>query len=161
MTCQAHPALVKLVKCTIPGPVSCRCQEPRWFVEDPTPMARDNIFEIHEILIDPIFIVLGQGKITKINSKCYFLCPVKVNMVNVLSNSTGLYMTQHCHVYIHVFVCIDYTCTWCTLIFFLTMSANCIMDIHYFLSVSHGVYSRVDKKPPPLWKCHAFHLYSI
>ncbi len=27
----------------IPGPVSCRCPEPRWFVGDPTPLARDNM----------------------------------------------------------------------------------------------------------------------
>ena len=68
VTCQAHPALVKRVQCTvhsffkfwvtllgksglvhlltdqrITGPVSCRCPEPGWFVGDPIALARDNI----------------------------------------------------------------------------------------------------------------------
>ena len=66
--CQVHPVLVKRVQCTvrsflfkflgsmarlvhlwtdqrIPGPVSCRCPEPGWFVGNPTPLARDNILD--------------------------------------------------------------------------------------------------------------------
>ncbi len=37
------PGLVRLLTDQrIPGPVSCRCLEPRWFVGDITPLARDN-----------------------------------------------------------------------------------------------------------------------
>ena len=34
-----------------PWPVSCRCLEPRWFVGDPTSLARDNIIHGHCHLI--------------------------------------------------------------------------------------------------------------
>ncbi len=71
VTCQVHLALVKRVQCTvsssflnfwvvitrsglvhlltdqrIPGPVSCCCLEPGWFVGDPTPLAHGNIYVI-------------------------------------------------------------------------------------------------------------------
>ncbi len=39
--CQVQPALVKRVLCTVR---SCHCLEPGWFVGDPTPLARDNVF---------------------------------------------------------------------------------------------------------------------
>ena len=35
--------LFKKKFCRIPGPVSCRCLEPGWFVGDPTSLARDII----------------------------------------------------------------------------------------------------------------------
>ncbi len=60
MTCQANPALLKRVQQSVrifqflvvyhkvngledPWPVSRHCPEPRWFVGDPTSLARDNI----------------------------------------------------------------------------------------------------------------------
>ncbi len=69
MTCQAHPALIKQAQWSVrlfqflvnrledPWPMSCRCLEPRWFVGDPTLLARDNIyvytkikFYVHKLL---------------------------------------------------------------------------------------------------------------
>ena len=59
VTCQTHPALVKRVQWSVrifqflvvyPWPVSRHCLEPRWFVRDPTSLARDNM--LHAISIN-------------------------------------------------------------------------------------------------------------
>ena len=50
----------------IPGPMSCRCPEPRWFVKDPTSLARDNILipnvKSGQYLSSPLSFYTGNKK---------------------------------------------------------------------------------------------------
>ncbi len=43
-TSPVYGPFFKYIIFRIPGPMSCCCLEPGWFVGDPTPLARDNMY---------------------------------------------------------------------------------------------------------------------
>ena len=51
----------------IPGPVSCRCLEPGWFVGDPTPLARDNIMTDGEPYPTACGIIVSENVLHHVN----------------------------------------------------------------------------------------------
>ena len=58
----------------IPGPVSCCCLEPGWFVGDPTPLARDNIYVprlIRNWFLITLHSFIAYSRISGFQQPCY------------------------------------------------------------------------------------------
>ncbi len=121
VTCQAHPALVKRVQCAV------RYPEPRWFVGDPTSLARDNIY----IWWNAMFFNVDKSSISEyldyVSSWGYTIGPF-----SVFGSICSWFLLPAYLVYTNIFIQ-DYTI------------AKFILIKGAFLLRAHSIYSMVKE----------------